>query len=295
MRLRIRHAAGMSTLTNLTPQDTVCELKKQVASTLGVEYYQNIQVNGGYPPKTFSNENDTLQLSGIRDGDALNIVVVDTYVPPPVVSDAIDIHGHGCMVLRVMEDDNSCLFRSVGYVVNRDKETAQALRKVVADNIKADPMTYSDVTLGQPREKYIEWIQTANAWGGAIELAIFASHFGIEIDSIDVQTGRIDKFGEGKYDKRVLIVYSGIHYDALALSPMKDAPTDFDQTQFSMDEEFVLSAAKQMADVLNKQHKYTDIANFTLRCEICRTGLIGEKDAQEHAKTTGHTHFTEYN
>jgi hypothetical protein len=43
MRLRIRHAAGMSTLTDLTAQDSVCNLKKQVANTLGVEYYQNIQ------------------------------------------------------------------------------------------------------------------------------------------------------------------------------------------------------------------------------------------------------------
>jgi hypothetical protein len=33
---------------------------------------------------------------------------------------------------------------------------------------------------------------------------------------------------------------------------MKDAPTDFDQTQFSMDEGFVLIAAKQMAESLNK-------------------------------------------
>jgi hypothetical protein len=51
----------------------------------------------------------------------------------------------------------------------------------------------------------------------------------LEIDSIDVQTGRIDKFGkliysiyctathsfsgEGSYDERVLIVYSGIRND----------------------------------------------------------------------------------
>jgi hypothetical protein len=39
---------------------------------------------------------------------------MDTYVPPPVVSDAIEINGHGFMLLRVMDDDNSCLFRSIG-------------------------------------------------------------------------------------------------------------------------------------------------------------------------------------
>ncbi|CAO0793769.1 unnamed protein product [Mucor circinelloides] len=142
---------------------------------------------------------------------------------------------------------------------------------------------YSDVTLGQPRDKYIEWIQKPNSWGGAIELAIFSAYFGVEIDSIDVQTGRIDKFGEGSFDERVLIVYSGIHYDALALTPTVDSPPDFDQTRFSVDEDFILDAAKQLVDGLRKSHKFTDIANFTLKCEQCNTGLKGEKDAQNHA------------
>lgn len=44
-------------------------------------------------------------------------------------------------------------------------------------------------------DKYIQWIQKPNSWGGAIELAILSSYFQVEIDSIDVQTGRIDKFG----------------------------------------------------------------------------------------------------
>lgn len=42
----------------------------------------------------------------------------------------------------------------------------------------------------------------------------------VEIDSIDVQTGRIDKFGEGSYDERVLIVYSGIR--KLIYNPKND-------------------------------------------------------------------------
>lgn len=37
---------------------------------------------------------------------------------------------------------------------------------------------------------------------GEIELSIFSDHFRTEIDSYDVETGRCDKFGEGKYDNR---------------------------------------------------------------------------------------------
>ncbi|KAG1126726.1 hypothetical protein G6F42_007544 [Rhizopus arrhizus] len=180
------------------------------------------------------------------------------------------------------------------YVLRRDTTISSELRQVIVDGIKKDPDMYSDVTLGQPRDKYIEWIQKPNSWGGAIELAIFSAYFGVEIDSIDVQTGRIDKFGEGSFDERVLIVYSGIHYDALALTPTVDSPPDFDQTRFSVDEDFILDAAKQLVDGLRKSHKFTDIANFTLKCEQCNTGLKGEKDAQNHAAATGHTRFTEY-
>lgn len=101
--------------------------------------------------------------------------------------------------------------------------------------------------MDKPRiDKYIEWIQKQNSWGGAIGKLFFffvcvqfvnkeyracniiftfpnrydaffcdgrhvdSTQYIIEIDSIDVQTGRIDKFGEGSYDERVLIVYSGI-------------------------------------------------------------------------------------
>lgn len=76
--------------------------------------------------------------------------------------------------------------------------------------------------------------------------------------------------GEGNYDERVLIVYSGIRkfffcssmctnlvllyidYDALALAPMSDSPMDFDQTQFSVSDEYILKASKELVDGLRK-------------------------------------------
>ena len=46
--------------------------------------------------------------------------------------------------------------------------------------------------------------------------------------------------------------------------------------------------------VLNEAKQFTDTTNFTLRCEVCQLGLRGEKEAQEHAKKTGHINFQEY-
>jgi len=46
--------------------------------------------------------------------------------------------------------------------------------------------------------------------------------------------------------------FISVDYDALALTPTVDSPPDFDQTRFSVDEDFILDAAKQLVDGLRK-------------------------------------------
>ena len=55
-----------------------------------------------------------------------------------------------------------------------------------------------------------------------------------------------------------------------------------------------MSAAEKLISSLHAQRKFTDTATFTLRCGTCYIGLKGEKEAVEHAKTTGHANFQEY-
>ncbi|GAA6004524.1 hypothetical protein JCM10207_000917 [Rhodosporidiobolus poonsookiae] len=231
-------------------------------------------------------------------------------VAPPKPSAAaqgpqfVEVDG-GFLVLRVVPDDNSCLFRAVGLALNAgNAEAGTSLRRVVAGAIQADPEQWSEVVLGRSPESYIETILKPTSWGGAIELSILAAHFSSEIWSLDVQTGRVDRFGEGQsFDTFCLIVYSGIHYDALTFSFAPPEPSttfpppnlDFDTTIFQRDgQEHLLKAAQDLVAQLRAQHAYTDTATFTLRCGICREGLQGEKEAREHAKRTGHTSFTEY-
>jgi ubiquitin thioesterase OTU1 len=113
--------------------------------------------------------------------------------------------------------------------------------------------------------------------------------------SVDVLTGRADRFGQHKFDKSVLVIYSGIHYDAIALTPSPTSPSAFDQTSFNTAHiaEAVV-AVQQIAGVWRRKHKYTDMATFTLKCGVCGTGLRGEREAQGHAQETGHVSFTEY-
>lgn len=129
--------------------------------------------------------------------------------------------------------------------------------------------------LRHPREKYIETILKPSSWGGAIELSILASHYKTEIASIDVETGRVDRFqpSTGDATNRCILIYSGIHYDAATLAPMADAPADFHQTLFPIEGEdaqtdSVLKAAAQLADILRAKHSFTNTATFDLRCEV---------------------------
>lgn len=169
------------------------------------------------------------------------------------------------------------------------------------------------------RDDYISTILRPSAWGGAIELAILAAHYGTEISSIDVETGRIDSFPpptERDSGNRCILVYSGIHYDAATIAPMLDVPDEFHQTvvprEGEGDADPVLAAAKKLADKLRAKRAFTNTATFTLKCQVrgdfavprtdplipciqkCGTGLIGEKEAREHAKETGHVDFGEY-
>lgn len=101
------------------------------------------------------------------------------------------------------------------------------------------------------------------------ELAIFADHYRTEIASVDVETGRVDRFGEGsEYPNRAILLYSGIHYDATSLAPTPGAPSDFHETVFPVHNQAVLEAAKELARSLRKQKKYTNTTTFLLKCEV---------------------------
>lgn len=88
-----------------------------------------------------------------------------------------------------MPDDNSCLFRAFGTaVLPGDDLSMPELRSLVASQIQAEPNVYTKVVLdNRDPDDYCRWLQTDEAWGGAIELTILSKHFNIEICSIDVQ------------------------------------------------------------------------------------------------------------
>ncbi|KAJ3218583.1 Cell morphogenesis protein PAG1 [Dinochytrium kinnereticum] len=303
-RLRCRSSAGVTAVgSTLTPTSSLRDLKKDIESALNIPFVR-IKIKIGFPPKYINvNDDSTLAECGVKDGEQLHVEEDDTIALQAAtssdsnISEAIPLED-GYLVVREMDDDNSCLFHAIGYIFERDADAAGSLRKIIADAVLKDPITYNEVILGKPEADYAKWIKSPQSWGGAIELSIFSSHFNTEICSVDVSTLRVDRFGEGSNLPRIAVVmYSGIHYDALALTPERSMSTskEFDVTVFERERgEGVVEAALKLAMVWKEKRKFTDLATFTLKCGQCGTGLKGQKEAQEHAMKTGHASFNEY-
>ena len=205
---------------------------------------------------------------------------------------------YGAIVRRVMPDDNSCLFHTIAYVLEGEKVASQAtltrLRRLVSKTIQEDNgFQYDAATLAKSPSEYARWILQPNSWGGAIELSIFAQAYSTEIFALDVINGIGNCFGENDgYGKRVYVIFDGIHYDAIAISPIEEEK-ELDLVEFKPWDQPV---EKMALDYLRKEKRagnYTDTQKFQILCQQCQTILVGEKGAAMHAMTTGHSQFVE--
>lgn len=206
---------------------------------------------------------------------------------------------NGTLCLRIMPDDNSCMFRAFSSAaLGGEIDSMHELRSLIASIIQSQPETYSEAVLEKKPDAYCAWIQREDSWGGGIELSILSQQFDLEICSINVQDLRVDRFNESAA-RRVILVYSGIHYDVVALSPSEephthsDLPPDFDTKVFDVAKDEVLQGAVELCRVLQGKHYYTDTAGFAIKCNQCGWTGKGEKEATAHAASTGHMDFGE--
>lgn len=203
----------------------------------------------------------------------------------------------GRIVRRVMPDDNSCLFHTIAYILEGEKvakpETIARLREVVAKAVLADPIAFDAATLGKSTAEYARWIRQANSWGGAIELSIYAKIYATEIFALDVINGIGSCFGEDEgFGRRVYCIFDGIHYDAIALSPVPEE-MDLDITECKPWDQPIEQMALDFLQQEKRAGKFTDTQNFQILCQQCQTILKGEKGAAMHAMQTGHSQFVE--
>ena len=102
----------------------------------------------------------------------------------------------------------------------------------------------------------------------------------------------MDRFGENK-ELRLIILYSGIHYDRIAFTMDLSHPVEVDVTKWSADDDEALQKARELAAKLQNLHYYTDTTDFVIKCEVCNWIGQGTRDAAKHEKETGHGQFGE--
>lgn len=62
---------------------------------------------------------------------------------------------------------------------------------------------------------------------------------------------------------------------------------------FHIDDGAAFKQAEQLAVEAKSSRQFTDVNKFTLKCMQCDVHLVGQVEAQAHAKSTGHTNFGE--
>jgi len=288
MVLRCQFGGGQRKVLNgLTSTSRLSELVEAISTLTGVPPHKQ-RVMSGFPPKELdmSDAEKVIQEMAIRSGDTL--IIEENKDTPQVIAEQPRKQQ---LVRKVVPADNSCLFASVSFVMlSGNTEFANDLRQLAATCISDDPVTYCEAFLGKSNAEYCSWLSGADHWGGAIELNVFARYYQTEIDVADVQSGRLDRFGEdANYGNRVFLLYDGIHYDPLGL----ESNGEIIQTVFPCSAYNFQVEALALAEECKKQRQYTDLAGFSLRCLVCNTPLKGQTQAQEHAKATGHTNFGE--
>ena len=199
-------------------------------------------------------------------------------------------------IQRYVNADNSCLFSSIAYLLNRqdfNENSALIYRLEIIDYLKNNNVDES--LLGYPKDEYIEKISDSNTWGGGIELNIFSNIFKIQIASMDVQSGRVDIFGETKnYDKRIYIVYNGVHYDPLVYNENESSGHDTDLTIFNSNDDTKLIMFKDYVESIRNKFDFIS-NNLKFLCKVCNNLYNSEITITEHAEKEKHWDFCELN
>uniref|UniRef100_A0A0G4HAF8 Ubiquitin thioesterase OTU n=1 Tax=Chromera velia CCMP2878 TaxID=1169474 RepID=A0A0G4HAF8_9ALVE len=284
-------------------------LKKQVEQEVGVSF-SNVVLRFGFPPQNVERATDDstlLEKVGISDGEALTLERAAEMVQPRASSQQVSQGAwkpseHKTFTSLpspemlssvdrfVIPSDNSCLFNCIVKTVDPSKTPAK-LREIATQVIRADPEKYSEVVLGKPVDEYCAWLQRPESWGGFIELAIFSEYFGVCFAVFDVESCRIDYYGE-ESKAMVLFLYDGIHYDCFV---GREKESGREAAVFSRDpmDDVSIAKALMITQDLHERKQFTNTAGMSLRCLVCQIPLKGEKEAVGHARETGHSNFSQ--
>ena len=196
-------------------------------------------------------------------------------------------------IRREVDADNSCLFSSVAYLIDRsnfNEEAPLRFRQIIIDYLLDD--NFDSNLLDQPKDKYIEFIQNPKNWGGALEVKMFSEVFQKQIVCIDVKTNRADIYGEDKnYDQRIYLLYNGVHYDPLVMNFDMTADPSTDITVFDSNDMEVFELMKCLLLEYKNQGEFVEFNS--LECKDCTKKFKNESEAIDHSINYNHWEFNQ--
>ena len=212
----------------------------------------------------------------------------------------------GVVKRKVIPSDNSCLFASILhclkpalYKLNKRLMSPMDLRLICKDYVKKDAQqnacsTLMDSIIAESDGKiktpddYAKRILDCNSWGGYVECKILSEYFQVQIVAGNIELGTFNKYPEDntRFSSRIYILYDGIHYDACERGSGISIFGCNDTGELYNEVAMVLLGLKE-------KRQYTNTNTFRLFCNECYTTLEGQREAQEHAKKTGHVNFVQ--
>lgn len=208
IRFRVRGPGWVETVT-ATPDWTIQKVVDHLREKQGAE---PSALKYGYPLKNIDLSNTGATIGPLNlKGEAITFVPKEdtsTSSAPPEVPTATKPafkpkavepdhtviewpQKDGYLALRVMPDDNSCMFTAFGGVIQR-ADPAPTLRREVGEYILAHPEKYTKVILEMEPQRYAQTMLSPDRWGGAIELGVLSDIYDIEICSVDVKVCKPD-------------------------------------------------------------------------------------------------------
>lgn len=126
LNLKLKTKSGQIIINTLTSLNTIAELKANLSAVTKIPT-TNLHVLNGYPPSPLdltANEK-TLQASGIKSGDTLIVEEKESVGSEHDflldsqrhIIDQQYVDSPGILMKKVVPADNSCLFTSIGFVL----------------------------------------------------------------------------------------------------------------------------------------------------------------------------------
>jgi len=208
-----------------------------------------------------------------------------TFLPMPATEHVDEVLPHE------VPADNSCLFHAVAYLMDLSGTiTADTLRRLVADRMSGEPERWAEVAIAENRtvDAYTAWITNPSSWGGFVDLIVLSECFQTQISVVSLDGLAWTHYPDDAnlYERRVYLLYNGVHYDAIVGTSGGNELRSFSPHDETLQAKVIALATEMQAALASQTLKVYE-------CEECKAAFLNPAEAAVHCFDSGHACFRE--